>query len=178
MPGTPGNIVEVVGTGFFGSTFVRDAAGALYVCGDNDTGQLGTGNTTDQSSFTAVTMPGGVTATKIDFGSNYVSGGSFYFLGSDGELYASGRNTVGELGTGTSTQATSFAKMIRAKSTSTETITSFRACGNGFDNQPTYGAVFALTSEGQLLACGRLASTGIGFGEDVGEFALMPISVD
>ncbi|WP_195760232.1 InlB B-repeat-containing protein [Bifidobacterium asteroides] len=75
--------------------------GNLYSWGDNSLGQLGrdTGSATYDATPGRVSMPTGITCTKI-------SGGTFYSLalGSDGNIYSWGNNTQGELGRNTNSE--------------------------------------------------------------------------
>ncbi len=72
--------------------------GNLYAWGYNGYGQLGNGNTTNQSTPVVVTLPSGVT------GWTAVAGGYDHSLaiGSDGNLYDWGYNGYGQLGNNTS----------------------------------------------------------------------------
>lgn len=91
---------------------VQLAAGSLYTCGlingvaycwgKNDKGQLGIGNTTDQISPQAVSMPSGITFTSLAAGNSHICG-----LTAAGAAYCWGKNDYGQLGIGnTSNQTT------------------------------------------------------------------------
>jgi hypothetical protein len=70
--------------------------GNVYAWGWNDYGQLGNGTTTDSDVPVEVHLPGGVAAVAVS-GGDYAS----LALGSDGNVYAWGDNSTGELGNGT-----------------------------------------------------------------------------
>ena len=73
--------------------------GNVYAWGANDHGQLGDGTTTSRTSPVAVAtggIPAGVTITEVRAGRDHSLA-----LGSDGKVYAWGRNSSGQLGDGT-----------------------------------------------------------------------------
>jgi len=72
--------------------------GNVYAWGDNETGALGNGTTTVSLTPIEVPLPMGVSPVAITgFSRDY---GGAYLIGSDGNLYAWGANTSGELGIG------------------------------------------------------------------------------
>jgi alpha-tubulin suppressor-like RCC1 family protein len=80
--------------------------GSVWATGQNSSGQLGTGNTTQQLSFTRVynpTLNNNINCTAVSCGSSYT-----HILLSDGSVWATGRNSNGQLGTGNTTQQNSF----------------------------------------------------------------------
>jgi LPXTG-motif cell wall-anchored protein len=94
-----------------GVTFTEITAGAdhslglgsdgnAYAWGNNDFGQLGSNSTTNSSVPVPVAAPPGVTFTEITAGANYSLG-----LGSDGNTYAWGNNTYGQLGNNSTTNS-------------------------------------------------------------------------
>ena len=85
------------------SVIVIDKNGNAYAAGDNTYGKLGTGAAPSacNSSFRRVQLPSGVTAEAVANGDEY----SAFILGSDGNLYAMGRNNEGQLGNGTTTDS-------------------------------------------------------------------------
>jgi alpha-tubulin suppressor-like RCC1 family protein len=74
--------------------------GKLYAWGYNADGQLGNGTTTGSSTPVVVNLPAGVTPTAITKGYYHSLA-----IGSDGKLYAWGRNNAGALGNGTTTNS-------------------------------------------------------------------------
>ncbi len=68
----------------------------VYCAGDNKYGQLGIGNTADQSTAQQFPLPSGVIAVDISVGYANV-----FVMGSDGNVYATGRNDAGQIGDGT-----------------------------------------------------------------------------
>jgi alpha-tubulin suppressor-like RCC1 family protein len=73
--------------------------GGIYAWGNNSSGQLGDGTTNSQLTPEKITLPGGVTATAVSADSDFSLA-----IGSDGNVYAWGDNTYGELGDGTDIQ--------------------------------------------------------------------------
>lgn len=69
--------------------------GKVYAWGDNQYGQLGNGNNTLSRVPVEVSLPVGITATAIAAGRNHALA-----LGNDGNVYAWGQGTSGELGNG------------------------------------------------------------------------------
>ena len=78
--------------------------GNIYAWGSNSNGQLGNNSTTDSSVPVPVNTPAGVPAgfTFTAVAANYSSG---YGLGSDGNIYAWGANTNGQLGNNSTTDS-------------------------------------------------------------------------
>ncbi len=82
------------------SAYAIGSNGKLYAWGDNSSGQLGDGNTSESDAPVVVSLPSGVTPTAIAGGTQ-----AAYAIGSDGKLYAWGENGVGALGNGTTTSS-------------------------------------------------------------------------
>ena len=80
-----------------GSTIALLTNGTVYAWGDNSSGQLGDGNTKNQSSPVEVNVPNGDTFTSV------VTGGeTSYGLDSNGNVWSWGQGSGGELGNGKS----------------------------------------------------------------------------
>jgi hypothetical protein len=81
--------------------------GTVYGTGSNANGQLGTGNNTDVNSLTPMLIPSRKTPKSI-------SAGYFYsiLLMTDGTVYGTGSNEIGQLGTGNNTDVNSLTPMI------------------------------------------------------------------
>ncbi|MFV0634749.1 SpaA isopeptide-forming pilin-related protein [Demequina sp.] len=75
--------------------------GNWYAWGENGSGQLGDGTTTDRTTPVVVDVPTGVAFTQIDVGVGHAVA-----LGDDGNWYAWGENGYGQLGDGTTTDRT------------------------------------------------------------------------
>jgi len=97
------NLVSVsVGTGSspYVSTYILTESGEVYVCGYNNYGQLGTGDTTEVLTATKIDELDGIKIIDVQ-ASTYNS----YYLTEDGEVYGSGYNYYGQLGTGDATNS-------------------------------------------------------------------------
>ena len=107
--------------------------GRLYAWGWNAFGQLGDGTTSQQVSPEAITLAAGVSPKAIAPGDGYA-----FAIGSDGQLYGWGNNSVGYLGDGTNTQRDSPEVITLAPDVSVSAV----AAG--------YAATLAIGSDGQL----------------------------
>jgi alpha-tubulin suppressor-like RCC1 family protein len=95
----PGGIpaATAVSAGYDASLAVG-AKGYVLAWGTNTFGELGDGSTTDSLGPEGVSLPGGVAATAVSEGQD-----TSLALGSDGHIYAWGRNEDGQLGNGSTT---------------------------------------------------------------------------
>ncbi|MDR1011053.1 MAG: hypothetical protein LBM04_07970, partial [Opitutaceae bacterium] len=84
--------VTAVAAGYYHTLFTT-ADGKLWATGRNDSGQLGTGDTTYRSTPVQVAASGSVTAIAA-------GGDHTLFTTADGKLWATGYNYSGQLGTG------------------------------------------------------------------------------
>ena len=92
-------------------TFLITAAGGLYCTGYNAQGQLGLGNTTQQTSWQPVTIAGAGNIVKVRTTGGF-NGTTRYsntmVLDSNGNIFATGSNAEGQLANGGTTAQTSF----------------------------------------------------------------------
>jgi len=91
--GLPVIAVSVAG---YDSLYVT-SDGKLWAMGDNSSGQLGDGTTTDRTTPVQVTVPNGLPVIAVAAGGNSYS----LFVTNDGKLWAMGSNGWGQLGDGT-----------------------------------------------------------------------------
>ncbi|BDR53463.1 hypothetical protein KIM372_13700 [Bombiscardovia nodaiensis] len=89
------------------TSFALGSDNRWYAWGANTSGQLGNGNTTNQLTPVAISMPAGVnTYTQVSPGENHTLA-----LGDDGIAYAWGANTNGQLGNNTTVNSLSPVKV-------------------------------------------------------------------
>ncbi len=117
--------------------------GNVYAWGLNSSGQLGDSTTTNSDVPVLVKMPSGVTATTVFAGPAFALA-----IGSDGNIYAWGANSTGQLGDSTATNS-SVPVMVKMPSGVTATAIS---AGSSFS--------LAIGSDGNAYAWG-----GNGFGQ-------------
>ncbi|MHB8337062.1 MAG: RCC1 domain-containing protein, partial [Ignavibacteriaceae bacterium] len=123
--------------------------GNLYAWGFNGYGQLGIGNTTNQSTPVKVPLPSGVTSwTVVVVGSSHSLA-----IGSDGNLYAWGYNGYGQLGIGDTTNQSSPVKVPLPNG-----VTSWKALAGGWNHTLSIG------SDGNLYAWGDNTYSQLGIG--------------
>jgi alpha-tubulin suppressor-like RCC1 family protein len=87
----------------YNSTMVITMSGKVYGSGRNEFGKLGNGSLGDpandyrECAVKEFALPAGVTAVDMSTRDEFTT----YVLGSDGRIYASGRNNLGQVGDGT-----------------------------------------------------------------------------
>jgi alpha-tubulin suppressor-like RCC1 family protein len=89
------------------STMVITQSGKVFGAGRNEFGKLGDGTTGTGTDYaecgtTQFILPAGVTAVDMSTRDEFTT----YVLGSDGRVYAAGRNNLGQIGDGTTTNRT------------------------------------------------------------------------
>ena len=111
----------------------------LYMCGRNDLGQQGSGDTTMVKTFTkrAENVKKVVTRTSAT-----------WYLTNDGDLYGCGKNNYGQQGSGDTTNVLTFTKRA-------ENVKDFCAWED---------TTFYITNNNELYGCGRNASGQLGAG--------------
>jgi alpha-tubulin suppressor-like RCC1 family protein len=124
--------------------------GTVWAWGVNASGQLGIGSTTTQNYAVQVKLVGGAALTGV----GDIACGSSHVIAvkTDGTVWTWGKNTNGQLGNGTTTQANN---PVQVKTNSTTFIASANAVAAGASHSlilKTDGSVYAcgLNSSGQL----------------------------
>ena len=129
------------------STLGIGSDGQLYAWGDNTNGQLGDGTDSQHTTPTRVAKPDGsgdgFTWTQAAAGRTHSAA-----VGSDGNLYAWGDNTQGQLGDSTTSQRTRPVKAARPDGADTGFTWVRAAAGDGY--------TMALGSDDNLYAWGSL----------------------
>lgn len=90
--------LAVPGAAVLGARTAAAAAASVQAWGSNEFGQIGDGTTTSRSTPLSVALPDGVRPVALSAGF-YQS----FVVGDDGVVYAWGRNDIGEIGDGTTT---------------------------------------------------------------------------
>jgi alpha-tubulin suppressor-like RCC1 family protein len=141
----------------------------VFAWGDNSSGELGDGNTTNSSTPLAVSLPPGVTPTAIAGGGGQgdpqPSQFAGYAIGSDGHLYAWGDNSRGALGNGDSPNNSSTPVVVSLPSGITPTAIA-----------ASQGTGYAIGSDGHLYAWGDNSYGTLGNGTSV-TFSDTPVMV-
>ena len=85
-----------------GHTFILENDGTLWGCGWNEYSQLGLGDTNNRTTFTQITT------NTDDIKQVYCGTEHTFILENDGTLWSTGRNDLGQLGLGDTTNRTTF----------------------------------------------------------------------
>lgn len=121
--------------------------GKLYAWGEGTNGQIGDGGATNRSTPVQVGLPAGVSAAAVSVGERHSLA-----IGSDGQLYAWGANTNGQIGDGSTIQRNTPLVIGLAPGITPVAI----AAGDSHS--------LAIGSDGKLYAWGRNDSGQVGDG--------------
>ncbi|MDR3345618.1 MAG: hypothetical protein LBS73_00430 [Campylobacteraceae bacterium] len=161
---TLGTKIVSIAAGKFHS-LALDSEGRVWASGVNDDGQLGLGNTNNQTSFQPVTISGLSPNAKIIS----ISAGSRHSLAldSEGRVWATGYNYYGQLGLDNTSNQNSFKSVTFKGLTSGIKIASISA-GNLHS--------LALTSNGRVWASGW--NNGLlGLGNIIAQASFQPVAI-
>ena len=156
--GTSNNWTKITAGG--NSLAAINSSGELWVWGQNAAGELGVGDTDPRYAPTKLSADTfiDVSLAHIYNGSTYsatfYSGQFMLAVRNDGTLWASGRNTTGQLGNGTTTSVTSLTQI----GTSTDWQKVFTASAIS-DSSLQAGTSFAIKTDGTLWAWGFNSQT-------------------
>jgi alpha-tubulin suppressor-like RCC1 family protein len=127
---------------------------SLWSVGNNTEGELGLGDITNRNIYTknTTTQYKRIQDRIVDIFHNLYS---LFIITEDNEIWATGNNTVGQLGLGDTTDRNIFTKVIKP-STMTSPI---KEMTGGMNH------TFALLENGQLWACGQNSNGQLGLGD-------------
>jgi alpha-tubulin suppressor-like RCC1 family protein len=150
----PAGVTPTAIAGAGQNAYAIGSDGKLYAWGANSVGGLGNGDTTNSDTPVVVSLPAGVTPTAIAGAEQ-----NAYAIGSDGNLYAWGNNTVGQLGNGTSCVGPCTLTPVVVSLPSGVTPTAIAADSD---------AAYAIGSDGKLYAWGGNSAGELGNGTSTG----------
>ncbi len=136
MTNTTGKTPVSISCGYYHTMVLMDD-GSIYGCGLNSIGQLGNGNTTQQTTLTAMTNTTGKTPVSISCGAYHT-----IVLMGDGSIYGCGYNNNGQLGNGNTTQQTTLTAMTNTTGKTPVSV----SCG-GY-------RTMVLMDDGSIYGCG------------------------
>ncbi|WP_026790338.1 RCC1 domain-containing protein [Pleomorphomonas oryzae] len=153
--------IHALNGGVFATTAIITADSKLKLCGDNDFGQQGVGNTTDQLTFHEPSFAGQGKISKV-LGGGVESAEGIFALDTDGVLWAAGCGTYGALGSALSSVPATQSTFTRMPLPATETVADFEISPSAAATA-VYG-VLAKSQTGQLYATGYndLGQLGLG----------------
>jgi alpha-tubulin suppressor-like RCC1 family protein len=143
------------------ATWAWNSTGKLYRWGYNNSGCLGTGDTTTVQFPTELTSPANIVDMSC---SGYACGtGSVFLLDSSGSLWAAGGNTNGEHSQGNTTAHPTFVQVKTDTNTYLSNIVQIKVGGGG-QGGAYYSVLYALDTNGDLWAAGYNGSSSLGNG--------------
>ncbi|WP_052295827.1 fimbrillin family protein [Parasphaerochaeta coccoides] len=150
--------VTIVSAGAYHTMIMND--GTLWAVGRNNFGQLGIG-TSDDSNFTGIPVEVPSMNTDPDNPVVAVSARSMYtmFLKEDGTLWATGNNSSGQLGIGTTTNKSTPVEVWDSTDGDVK-MTNVKAVSAGFTH------TMILKNDGTLWATGNNSSGQLGVGDN------------
>lgn len=144
------------------------AVTGLYVCGLNNSGQLGDGTTTNSATVKPIQLP----AYPVD-----VAGGGFFTIAvlEDGTVWAWGYNGAGELGDGTTTNRLTPTQVLGVGGSGYLSGVISVAAGPAAVGVAVGGHSLALLGDGSVLAWGYNGQGQLGDGTTVNRY--YPVAV-
>jgi alpha-tubulin suppressor-like RCC1 family protein len=139
------------------SSYFLDSNGNIYGCGDNGSGQLGLGDTTQRQ--TPVQIAIGTTFTKIE--ANYNELTSFFAIDTSGNLWSAGYNGTGQLGQGSTTAFTTLTQVSGLPATVADVV----ACSERNNaGSGLYAWTLIKLTTGAVMSCGYNGNGQLGIG--------------
>ena len=152
-------ITGAIAAGYWHAVTVK-ADGTVWCFGENNTGQLGNGTTTN--SFTPVQASGLTGAVAVGGGGSVLHNGHSLAVKSDGTAWSWGENNDGQLGDGTTTD--------RLTSVQVSTLTNVKAVAGGQAHS------LALKNDGTVFAWGDNEYGQLGDGTTTQRTTPVPVS--
>ena len=142
-------VVNVSGSGALPDSTEKKASGIalrddgkIYVWGNNTYGQFGNGTTSNEITTQAIMVDVGIPDIASVLSMPYTN----YIITKNGDVYASGDNSHGQFGNGTTTSSTTFTKVGISNVK--------KLTGRKFND------MYALTNDGSVYAWGEFVSNG------------------
>ena len=144
-------------------TFILKNDGSLWVCGDNDYGQLGLG-TSDTDYYTSFAQ----VTTNIDNDVKEVICGDYhvFILKNDGSLWSCGYNQYSRLGLGDTDDRTTFTQVTTNINNDVKQV----VCGEEF--------TLILKTNGSLWSCGRNDKGQLGLNDTTTRDVFTQVTID
>jgi alpha-tubulin suppressor-like RCC1 family protein len=169
-PGGIGYITGItyIAAGWFSLYLIRGSDGAVFTCGNNEYGNLGINSTTHYSTLQQVKGVNGIGyitgITQIDAGQSH----TVFLRGSDGAVFACGKNQYGELGINSTTQCTTLQQVLGENGT--DYITGITSISAGQNN-----TFFYRGSDSAIFSCGYNVSGNLGINSTTNQSTLQRV---